>query len=222
MVFISLFIVLQSREHMNEERISRRMPYNPFIANFIESFYDDLNLYFLMEFIPQGTLTTLIQRATNSQILEHAAAFYYANILCGIEFLHSRNIVHRDLKPDNILIGGDGYLALADFGLAKDVISAGRWGQYGTMSYMPPEFLNGLRDDNDIGWRPSTVADGMMMDWWASGCIALEMCSGQTVTKFVKIDMLSYSLYTNLNIGIRRCLNRRTYRSNRRRCYRLA
>ena len=38
----------------------------------------------------------------------------------GIEHLHERNVLYRDLKPENILIDEDGYIRLADFGLAKD------------------------------------------------------------------------------------------------------
>jgi serum/glucocorticoid-regulated kinase 2 len=33
--------------------------------------------------------------------------------------LHSKKIIYRDLKPENILMGEDGYIYLADFGLAK-------------------------------------------------------------------------------------------------------
>jgi serine/threonine protein kinase len=41
-------------------------------------------------------------------------------LILGIEHLHERNVLYRDLKPENILIDEDGYIRLADFGLAKD------------------------------------------------------------------------------------------------------
>ena len=40
-------------------------------------------------------------------------------ILLGLKFLHEHNIVHRDLKPNNILLGLDGELKIADFGLSR-------------------------------------------------------------------------------------------------------
>src|SRR5882757_6246618 len=48
-----------------------------------------------------------------------AARFYVAEILLALEKLHRVGIVHRDVKPENILIGDDGHIVLADFGLAK-------------------------------------------------------------------------------------------------------
>lgn len=50
---------------------------------------------------------------------EDKAAFYSAEIVLGIEALHSNDIIYRDLKPENILIDHNGHIRLADFGLSK-------------------------------------------------------------------------------------------------------
>ena len=39
--------------------------------------------------------------------------------MLAMGYLHSNNVVHRDLKPENVLMDRDGYIVLADFGLAK-------------------------------------------------------------------------------------------------------
>ncbi|MBD2482837.1 serine/threonine-protein kinase [Planktothrix sp. FACHB-1365] len=40
-------------------------------------------------------------------------------VLEALAFSHSRGIIHRDIKPSNILVGSDGKLKLADFGISK-------------------------------------------------------------------------------------------------------
>ena len=40
-------------------------------------------------------------------------------ILTALAFSHERQCVHRDLKPSNILVGQDGRIKLADFGISK-------------------------------------------------------------------------------------------------------
>lgn len=50
---------------------------------------------------------------------EERAKFYAAQIALALGYLHSSKIIYRDLKPENILLNNDGYILLADFGLAK-------------------------------------------------------------------------------------------------------
>ena len=60
----------------------------------------------------------------------------------GLDQLHAKNIIYRDLKPENLLIGMDGHVRIADFGLAKPLL--GRTAAYsfcGSPEYMAPEML---------------------------------------------------------------------------------
>src|SRR5689334_467663 len=42
-----------------------------------------------------------------------------AEIVCGLEHIHSQNVVYNDLKPENVLIHESGHIKLTDFGAAR-------------------------------------------------------------------------------------------------------
>ena len=54
---------------------------------------------------------------------EDEALEYFAMLLLGLDFLHSKKIFHRDLKPGNIFINelsnGKKLLSIGDFGISK-------------------------------------------------------------------------------------------------------
>jgi serine/threonine protein kinase len=89
---------------------------SPFTLRLVESFSDDTFLYLITEFASGGDLMTLMIR--EDVFGETIARFYLAEILLGIQYLHSKSITLRDLKFENILVDKNGHLKLADFGLA--------------------------------------------------------------------------------------------------------
>lgn len=72
-----------------------------------------------MKFMRGGELFTHLRKHTRFN--EQFTAFYAAQILIALEYLHSFNFLYRDLKPENILMDETGYVALTDYGLAKIV-----------------------------------------------------------------------------------------------------
>ena len=80
------------------------------------------------------------------------------------EYLHSIDVVYRDLKPENLLIDGEGYLRLTDFGFAKKVESR-TYTLCGTPEYLAPEVL-------------MNKGHGKPVDWWCLGILCYEMLAG--------------------------------------------
>src|SRR5205807_733971 len=113
--------------------------------------------YFSLEYVDGGTLAAKIEGAP---LPPRDAAALIAEVARAVQVAHASGIVHRDLKPGNILLAGTGAGAVSslsgftpkitDFGLAKQVDSAGKQTQtgavLGTPSYMAPEQAEGHRE----------------------------------------------------------------------------
>ena len=48
-----------------------------------------------------------------------AIRFTIAELILGLEHMHSKNVCHRDMKPDNILYDSNFHVKICDFGEAK-------------------------------------------------------------------------------------------------------
>ena len=88
-----------------------------FVAKLYWTFSSKDYLYLVMEYLNGGDCASLIKSLGG--LSEDWAKKYLAEVILGVEHLHSREIVHRDLKPDNLLIDHKGHLKLTDFGLSR-------------------------------------------------------------------------------------------------------
>lgn len=123
--------------------------------------------YIAMEFFGRGDLAQVIEQGMSPE----DAVIYLHNIACGLEAIHAEGIVHRDLKPGNIMLRGDGSMAIADFGLSKRIggldSSLTQTGVIlGTPYCMSPEQTAGLDADH-------------RSDLYAAGVMFYEMLMGE-------------------------------------------
>lgn len=132
---------------VREIKYMRQLKESPFILRLVDVFISeeqqsDRVLHLVIEFCSYD-MEKIIR---DKSILLHPqhTKKYMEMLLKGIEWCHSHFILHRDLKPANLLIGSDGRLKLADFGLARSFSSPERLTyEVVTMWYRSPELLFG-------------------------------------------------------------------------------
>lgn len=102
---------------------------------------DSLN-YIVMEYIDGITLKQYI--GEQGHLSEEEALIIALQIAQGLSAAHDQHIVHRDIKPQNILLGKDGTIKVADFGIAR-AVSGGTINAtaIGSVHYFSPEQARG-------------------------------------------------------------------------------
>lgn len=137
---------------------------HPFFVKMAYIFQTEQKIYFVMNFVRGGELFTHLQN--EKRFKEERAKFYAAQIISAIGHLHNKKIIYRDIKPENILMGEDGYLYLADFGLAKEMTNRDFTSSFcGTPEYLAPEIIQNKGHNHAV-------------DWWSIGILVYEMIVG--------------------------------------------
>ena len=126
---------------------------------------DSENIYIIMEYCENGELFNLIVDETF--LKENVAAYYFYQLINGVEYLHQKGIAHRDLKPENLLLTKNYILKIIDFDLSNYFDkNKTLYTPCGSLGYSPPEVLCGKN------------YDGIMVDIWSTGIILYAMLCG--------------------------------------------
>ena len=146
-----------------EKEILQTIDY-PLLCGLVFCFQTEERIYFIMPFLSGGELFQHLRKFRTFD--EEKVRFYGAQIALALEYLHSKGIVYRDLKPENILMDEQGYLRLADFGMAKKLKDDEKAMSFcGTPEYLAPEIITMEGHDKNA-------------DWWSFGILLFEMLCG--------------------------------------------
>ena len=156
------------RERFRREAISAAKLSHPNVVGVYDTGSDSGWVYLVMEYVEGITLRDVI--ANLGTLSPGHAAAIGEQVARALHYAHARGLVHRDVKPANILIGEDGVVKVADFGIAKAEESGSdltRTGMVlGTAAYVAPEQILG------------DPLDGRA-DQYALGCMLYEMLAGR-------------------------------------------
>jgi len=152
---------------VTEISIMKSSPH-PNIVSYLDSYVVDDQIWVVMEFMDGGCLTEVLEQFEHVKMTEPQMAFCVMETLKGLCFIHSLHRIHRDIKSDNILLTGDGYVKIADFGYAAQLTQKQqkRNTVVGTPYWMAPELIRG----QDYGKK---------VDIWSLGIMAMEMAEGE-------------------------------------------
>jgi len=138
------------------------------IVKYFDSYLVEEKLWVSMEFMGGGCLTDILEIFSYLQLSEGQIAYICRETLRGLRYIHIHHRIHRDIKSDNILLGINGSIKIADFGYAAQLTEdrAKRTTIVGTPYWMAPELIRGENYDQRV-------------DVWSLGIMMLEMAEGE-------------------------------------------
>ncbi|MYX77309.1 Stk1 family PASTA domain-containing Ser/Thr kinase, partial [Streptomyces sp. SID3915] len=140
-------------------------------------------VYLAMEYVAGCTLRDVLRE--RGALQPRAALDILEPVLAALGAAHRAGFVHRDMKPENVLIGDDGRVKVADFGLVRAVgtVTDTTGSLLGTVSYLAPEQIeHGSADTRS--------------DVYACGVVLYEMLTG---SKPHAGDTAAQVIYQHLN-----------------------
>jgi serine/threonine-protein kinase len=138
---------------------------HPNVVQVFDQGTDGSYVYLAMEYVAGCTLRDVLRE--RGALQPRAALDILEPVLAALGAAHRAGFVHRDMKPENVLIGDDGRVKVADFGLVRsvDTQTSTTGAVLGTVSYLAPEQIEQGTADPRV-------------DVYACGVVLYEMLTG--------------------------------------------
>lgn len=156
-------------EKLKNEILIQKSLNHPNIVRSYYAFTDAFNYYIVLEYCPGKTVRDLLKNSEKGYLSEPETRKILRDVIRGLVYLHDNHIIHRDLKLENYMIGSDGKVKIADFGLSVILKNEDdkRYSICGTPNYLSPELLQRVNKGHSYE-----------VDIWTIGVSAFAMLTG--------------------------------------------
>ena len=175
-------------EYLRREIALHNMSKHENIVEYYETIGHEDEIWIMLQLIDGADLCALV---SSPQPRWEEADIAYASrcMLKALAHMHSKFLMHRDMKSDNVLVGHDGSVKLADFGFAVGVTRERdrRKSIVGTPFWMAPEVVKEELYDSKV-------------DTWSLGITVIECCDGQP--PFYEVEEVLVALFNIMTLKV--------------------